>query len=86
MSIKVKYDQSLIILLKSIFYESPTDPEEFVPIVKDIKNIPNIISFLELDNNSHRPLDIKTHVSMPLDSNTHNPLDINPQVNKTAIK
>ena len=52
MSIKVKYDQSLIILLKSIFYESPTDPEEFVPIVKDIKNIPNIISFLELNKNT----------------------------------
>ena len=62
MSIKVKYDQSLIILLKSIFYESPTDPEEFVPIVKDIKNIPNIISFLELNKNTQ--MEINNSISL----------------------
>ena len=51
MSIKVIYNNQLISLLNSIFYESPIDKDEFLPIVRDLKNIPNIIPFLNLDNN-----------------------------------
>ena len=57
MSIKVKYDQVLINLLKSVFYESPSDVDEFLPIVKDMKNIPNILSFLNTNKNSQKDLD-----------------------------
>ena len=34
----------------SIFYKSPTEEDEFLPIVKDMKNIPNIISFINSNN------------------------------------
>ena len=51
MSIKVKYDKVLIDLMNSIFYLSPTEEDEFLPIIKEMKNIPNIISFLNTDNN-----------------------------------
>ena len=51
MSIKVTYNNQLISLLNSIFYESPIDKGEFLPIVRDLKNIPNVIPFLNLDKN-----------------------------------
>ena len=53
MSIKVIYNKELISLLNSIFYESPIEKEEFLPIVKDLKNIANIIPLLTLNKNVH---------------------------------
>ena len=50
MSIKVKYDQAFINLMGSIFYKSTTEEDEFVPIVKDMNKIPNIISFINSNN------------------------------------
>ena len=49
MSIKVIYDRSLITLLNSIFYESPFESDDFLPIIKDAKNIPDIVPFLSSD-------------------------------------
>ena len=57
MSIKVKYDKVLMDLMNSIFYHSPTEEDEFLPIIKEIKNIPNIISFINTDNNLQMNLD-----------------------------
>ena len=51
MSIKVIYDRSLITLLNSIFYESPFESDDFLPIIKDAKNIPDIVPFLSSDTN-----------------------------------
>ena len=53
MSIKVIYNKELISLLNSIFYESPIEKEEFLPIVKELKNIANIIPLLTLNKNVH---------------------------------
>ena len=57
MSIKVKYDQAFINLMGSIFYKSTTEEDEFLPIVKDMKSIPNIISFINTNNNLQTNLD-----------------------------
>ena len=57
MSIKVKYDQVLINLLKSVFYESPSNVDEFLPIVKNMKNIPNILTLLYGNINTQIDLD-----------------------------
>ena len=62
MSIKVKYDNTLMSLLNSIFYPSPDEPDEFLPIVKDMKNIPNIISFLNSDKNIQ--MDLNNNISL----------------------
>ena len=51
MSIKLIYDRSLISLLNTIFYESPSETDEFLPIIKDAKNISEIIPFLGSDIN-----------------------------------
>ena len=47
MSFKVIYNNELISLLNSVFYDSPFEKDEFLPIIKEIKNIPNVISFLK---------------------------------------
>ena len=57
MSIKVKYDQILMNLMNSIFYKSPTEEDEFLPIIKDMENIPNIITFMNTDNNQQKNFD-----------------------------
>ena len=57
MSIKVKYDQAFMNLMGSIFYKSTTEEDEFVPIVKDMNKIPNIISFINSNNNLQMNLD-----------------------------
>ena len=62
MSIKVKYDSMLMTLLNSIFYPSPDEADEFLPIVKDMKNIPNIISFLNSDKNIQ--MDLNNRISL----------------------
>ena len=62
MSIKVKYDSMLMTLMNSIFYPSPDEPDEFLPIVKDMKNIPNIISFLNSDKNIQ--MDLNNRISL----------------------
>ena len=62
MSIKVKYDSMLMTLMNSIFYPSPDEPDEFLPIVKDMKNIPNIISFLNSDKNIQ--MDLNNNISL----------------------
>jgi len=49
MSIKVIYDRSLIDLLNSIFYENPDESDEFFPLIKNAKNLPNIIPVLSYD-------------------------------------
>ena len=56
MSIQVTYTSQLISLLKSIFYESPTEADEFLPIIKDSTNIPNIIPFINIDQNDQTNL------------------------------
>ena len=57
MSIKIVYNNQLISLLNSIFYASPHEKDEFLPIVKDMKNIPNIIQFINLNKNVQINLD-----------------------------
>ena len=57
MSIKVNYDTVLMELMDSIFYHSPSKEDEFLPIIKEMKNIPNIISFINKDNNLQTNLD-----------------------------
>ena len=57
MSIKVVYNSQLISLLNSIFYPSPLEKDEFLPIIKDMKKIPNIIPFINLDKNIKINLD-----------------------------
>ena len=57
MSIKVVYNNQLISLLNSIFYPSPYEKDEFLPIIKDMKNIPNIIQFLNLNKSIQINLD-----------------------------
>ena len=57
MSIKVNYDTELMELMDSIFYHSPSEEDEFLPIIKEMKNIPNIISFINKDNNLQTNLD-----------------------------
>ena len=62
MSIKVKYDSMLMTLMNSIFYPSPDEADEFLPIVKEMKNIPNIISFLNSDKNIQ--MDLNNRISL----------------------
>ena len=57
MSISVKYDQTFINLMGSIFYQSTTEEDEFLPIVKNMNNIPNIISYINTNNNIQMNLD-----------------------------
>ena len=57
MSIKVKYDKELMNLMNSIFYQSPAEEDEFLPLIKEMKNIPNIITFINSDNNLQMNLD-----------------------------
>ena len=49
MSIKVSYNQQLISLLNSIFYESEDESDEFLPVIKDMENIPNIIPLININ-------------------------------------
>ena len=53
----MKYDKVLMDLMNSIFYQSPTEKDEFLPIIKEIKNITNIISFINTNNNYQMNLD-----------------------------
>ena len=57
MSIKVTYNGQLISLLNSIFYASPTETDEFLPIIKDAKNIPNIIPFINRSQDAEMNLE-----------------------------
>ena len=57
MSIKVVYNEQLMNLLSSIFPNSPTEKDEFLPIIKDMKNLPNIIPFINSDRNIKINLD-----------------------------
>ena len=57
MSIKVIYNNELISLLSSIFYESPFEKDEFLPIIRETKSIPNVISFLKPKNNAKMNID-----------------------------
>ena len=57
MSIKLIYNEQLMNLLNSIFPASPTEKDEFLPIIKDMKNLPNIIQFVNLDRNIKINLD-----------------------------
>ena len=57
MSFKVIYNNELISLLNSVFYDSPFEKDEFLPIIKEIKNIPNVISFLKSKENAKMDLD-----------------------------
>ena len=57
MSIKVTYNRQLISFLNSIFYESPNETDEFLPIIKDARNIPNIIPFINIFQDAEMNLD-----------------------------
>ena len=46
----------------SIFYISPTEHDEFLPIVKDMKNIPNIISFI--NSNTSLQMNLDNNISL----------------------
>ena len=57
MSIKVTYDRQLISLLNTIFFASPNETDEFLPVIKDAKNIPNIIPFINRSQDAEMNLE-----------------------------